>query len=264
MRQYLDLLKDILENGTEKEDRTQTGTYSVFARQMRFDLNKGFPLLTTKKLHIPAIVYELLWFLNGDTNIRYLQKNKVRIWNEWVDKNGDLGPIYGKQWRCWTNHHGETFDQIQIVMDELRTNPNSRRLLVNAWNVGELSEMALPPCHYAFQFYVANGKLSCLLNQRSCDVFLGVPFNIASYSLLTHMMAQQLDLSVGEFIWSGGDVHIYKNHLKQVKIQLQREPYDLPKLVITRKPETIFDYRFEDFSFENYRYHEKISAPVSV
>lgn len=264
MHQYLALLQDVLENGIEKNDRTGTGTYSVFARQMRFDLNKGFPLVTTKKLHIPSIVHELLWFLSGDTNIRYLQENHVRIWNEWADENGDLGPIYGAQWRKWKNHHGEVFDQISIVMDELRNNPNSRRLLVNAWNVGQIQEMALPPCHYAFQFYVANGKLSCMLNQRSCDLFLGVPFNIASYSLLTHMMAHQLELGVGEFIWSGGDVHIYKNHLEQVKTQLERKPYALPQLVIKRKPETLFDYKFEDFSFENYQHHERITAVVSV
>lgn len=264
LRQYLDLLKDVLENGVEKGDRTGTGTISVFARQMRFSLEEGFPLMTTKKLHIPSIVHELLWFLSGDTNIHYLQENKVRIWNEWADENGDLGPVYGEQWRAWKNHNGEVFDQIMTVIDELRTNPNSRRLLVNAWNVGELSEMALPPCHYAFQFYVANGKLSCMLNQRSCDMFLGVPFNIASYALLTHMVAQQLDLGVGEFIWSGGDVHIYNNHLEQVRTQLQRVPYPLPKLVIKRKPDSIFDYQYEDFAFENYQHHERIAAVVSV
>ena len=264
MQQYLNLLQDVLTHGVAKEDRTGTGTISVFARQMRFDLNKGFPLITTKKLHIPSIVHELLWFLSGDTNIRYLQENHVRIWNEWADENGDLGPVYGQQWRKWKNHNGEVFDQISMVMEELRTNPNSRRLLVNAWNVGALQEMALPPCHYAFQFYVANGKLSCMLNQRSCDLFLGVPFNIASYSLLTHMMAYQLGFGVGEFIWSGGDVHIYKNHLEQAKTQLQRKPYELPKLVIKRKPKTLFDYKFEDFSFENYQHHERITAIVSV
>lgn len=264
MQQYLDLLNDVLKNGIEKEDRTGTGTISVFARQMRFSLEEGFPLMTTKKLHIPSIVHELLWFLSGETNIQYLKENNVRIWNEWADEDGNLGPVYGQQWRAWRNHNGEVFDQITMVIEELRTNPNSRRLLVNAWNVGQLSEMALPPCHYAFQFYVADGKLSCMLNQRSCDVFLGVPFNIASYALLTHMVAHQLGLGVGEFIWSGGDVHIYKNHMEQVQTQLQRTPYPLPKLVIKRRPQTIFEYKYEDFSFENYQHHERIVGVVSV
>lgn len=253
-----------MENGVEKGDRTGTGTISVFARQMRFDLTKGFPLITTKKLHLRSIIYELLWLLNGDTNIKYLQENNVSIWDEWADKDGNLGPVYGAQWRRWESKDGKIIDQISNIIEELKTNPNSRRLLVNAWNVGELHKMALPPCHYSFQFYVANGKLSCMLNQRSCDFFLGVPFNIASYALLTHMVAQQCNLEVGEFVWSGGDVHLYMNHLEQAKIQLDRESYPLPKLNIKRKPNSIFEYRYEDFEIVDYTAHPHIKAPVSV
>lgn len=253
-----------MENGVEKGDRTGTGTISVFARQMRFDLTKGFPLITTKKLHLRSIIYELLWFLNGDTNIKYLQENNVSIWDEWADKDGNLGPVYGAQWRRWESKDGKIIDQISNIIEELKTNPNSRRLLVNAWNVGELHKMALPPCHYSFQFYVANDKLSCMLNQRSCDFFLGVPFNIASYALLTHMVAQQCNLEVGEFVWSGGDVHLYRNHLEQAKIQLDRESYPLPKLNIKRKPNSIFEYRYEDFEIVDYIAHPHIKAPVSV
>jgi thymidylate synthase len=264
LKQYLEVMQDILENGVEKGDRTGTGTLSVFARQMRFDLSKGFPLITTKKLHLRSIIYELLWFLNGDTNIEYLKDHGVSIWNEWADEDGNLGPVYGAQWRRWESKDGLIIDQISEVMNELKKNPNSRRLLVNAWNVGELPNMALPPCHYSFQFYVVNGKLSCMLNQRSCDFFLGVPFNIASYALLTYMVAQQSNLEVGEFIWSGGDVHLYLNHLEQAKIQIQREPNNLPKLVIKRKPESIFDYKFEDFEITDYHAHPHIKASVSI
>ncbi|MED3747912.1 MULTISPECIES: thymidylate synthase [Geobacillus] len=264
MKQYLDLLRDILENGTEREDRTGTGTLSVFGRQLRFDLQKGFPLLTTKKLHIRSIIYELLWFLRGDTNIRFLNENGVTIWDEWADENGDLGRIYGAQWRAWRTADGGTIDQITRVIEEIKHNPNSRRLLVSAWNVGELDQMALPPCHYAFQFYVANGRLSCMWQQRSVDTFLGLPFNIASYALLTHMVAQQCGLGVGELIFSGGDVHLYKNHLEQAKLQLIREPRPLPKLIIKRKPDSIFDYLYEDFEFVGYDPHPAIKAPISV
>jgi len=264
MKQYLDLLRDILKNGIEKEDRTGTGTISVFGRQLRFDLQKGFPLLTTKKLHIRSIIYELLWFLRGDTNIRFLNENGVTIWDEWADENGDLGRIYGAQWRSWRTSDGGTIDQITRTIEEIKRNPNSRRLLVSAWNVGELDQMALPPCHYAFQFYVAAGRLSCMWQQRSVDTFLGLPFNIASYALLTHMVAQQCDLEVGELIFSGGDVHLYKNHVEQAKLQLTREPRPLPKLVIKRKPDSIFDYRYEDFEFVGYDPHPAIKAPISV
>ncbi|GLH62754.1 thymidylate synthase [Parageobacillus sp. G301] len=264
MRQYLDLLQDILENGVHKEDRTGTGTLSVFGRQLRFNLQEGFPLLTTKKLHIRSIIYELLWFLKGDTNVRYLQENGVTIWDEWADENGDLGPIYGAQWRSWKGADGKTVDQISWVIEEIKRNPNSRRLLVSAWNVAELDKMKLPPCHYAFQFYVADGKLSCMWQQRSVDTFLGLPFNIASYALLTHMIAQQCDLDVGELIFSGGDVHLYKNHLEQAKLQLTREPRPLPKLVIKRKPASIFEYEFEDFEIVDYDPHPHIKAPVAV
>ncbi|MED3664118.1 thymidylate synthase [Geobacillus stearothermophilus] len=264
MKQYLDLLRDILENGIEREDRTGTGTISVFGRQLRFDLQKGFPLLTTKKLHIRSIIYELLWFLRGDTNIRFLNENGVTIWDEWADENGDLGRIYGAQWRYWRTSDSETIDQIARVVEEIKHNPNSRRLLVSAWNVGELDQMALPPCHYAFQFYVAAGRLSCMWQQRSVDTFLGLPFNIASYALLTHMVAQQCDLEVGELIFSGGDVHLYKNHVEQAKLQLTREPRPLPKLIIKRKPDSIFDYRYEDFEFVGYDPHPAIKAPISV
>jgi thymidylate synthase len=264
LRQYLQLLEDILENGVEKDDRTGVGTLSVFGRQLRFNLQEGFPLLTTKKLHIRSIIYELLWFLKGDTNVRYLQENGVTIWDEWADENGDLGPIYGAQWRSWKGADGKTVDQISWVIEEIKRNPNSRRLLVSAWNVAELDKMKLPPCHYAFQFYVADGKLSCMWQQRSVDTFLGLPFNIASYALLTHMIAEQCDLDVGELIFSGGDVHLYKNHLEQAKLQLTREPRPLPKLVIKRKPTSIFEYEFEDFEIVDYDPHPHIKAPVAV
>jgi thymidylate synthase len=264
MKQYLDLLNDILENGVKKDDRTGTGTLSVFGRQLRFDLQKGFPLLTTKKLHIRSIIHELLWFLSGDTNIKYLQENGVTIWDEWADENGDLGPVYGAQWRSWKGADGRTIDQISEVIEQIKTNPNSRRLLVNAWNVAEIDKMKLPPCHYAFQFYVADGKLSCMWQQRSVDTFLGLPFNIASYALLTHMIAQQCDLEVGELIFTGGDVHLYLNHIEQAKLQLTREPRPLPKLVIKRKPDSIFDYKFEDFEIVDYHPHPHIKAPVAV
>ncbi|WP_416826015.1 thymidylate synthase [Ectobacillus polymachus] len=264
MKQYLQLMQDILDNGIQKGDRTGTGTISTFARQMRFDLSEGFPVVTTKKLHLRSIIYELLWFLKGDSNISYLKENGVSIWDEWADEEGNLGPVYGKQWRAWETPDGKVIDQISEVIQQIKNNPNSRRLLVNAWNVGEISKMALPPCHYSFQFYVADGKLSCMLNQRSADFFLGVPFNIASYALLTHMIAQQCDLEVGEFIWSGGDVHLYANHLEQAKLQLTRKPYPLPKLVIKRKPASIFDYQYEDFELVGYESHPLIKAPVSV
>ncbi|MBB5325669.1 thymidylate synthase [Anoxybacillus tepidamans] len=264
MQQYLQLLEDILENGVQKDDRTGVGTLSVFGRQLRFDLQKGFPLLTTKKLHIRSIIYELLWFLKGDTNVRYLQENGVTIWDEWADENGELGPVYGAQWRSWKGADGKTVDQISEVIEQIKTNPNSRRLLVSAWNVAEIDKMKLPPCHYAFQFYVANGKLSCMWQQRSVDTFLGLPFNIASYALLTHMIAQQCDLEVGELIFTGGDVHLYVNHIEQAKLQLTREPRPLPKLVIKRKPESIFDYQFDDFEIVDYDPHPHIKAPVAV
>jgi thymidylate synthase len=264
LRAYLDLLRDVLENGVPKEDRTGTGTISVFGRQLRFDLSQGFPLLTTKRIHIRSVVHELLWFLRGDTNIRYLHENGVTIWDEWADENGDLGPVYGAQWRAWTAPDGRTIDQIAQVVESIRTNPDSRRHIVSAWNVADLERMKLPPCHLLFQFYVAGGKLSCMLTMRSVDTFLGLPFNIAEYALLTHMMAQQCDLEPGELIWSGGDVHIYRNHLEQVKLQLTREPYPLPRLVIKRKPPSIFDYTFDDFEFVGYRHHPAIKAPVAV
>lgn len=264
MDTYLNLLQHILTHGAEKADRTGTGTLSVFGYQMRFDLNRGFPLLTTKKLHTRSIVHELLWFLQGDTNIAYLNQNSVSIWNEWADANGNLGPVYGKQWRSWPNSKGESIDQLSDIVKQIKTNPDSRRLIVSAWNVGELDQMALAPCHALFQFYVANGKLSCQLYQRSADVFLGVPFNIASYSLLTHMMAQVCDLEVGEFIWTGGDCHLYLNHLEQAQTQLQREPRALPKLIIQRKPDSLFDYRYEDFNWEAYDPHPTIKAPIAV
>ena len=264
MRQYLDLLDYILRHGVEKGDRTGVGTISVFGYQMRFILRDGFPALTTKKLHLRSIIYELLWFLRGDTNIKYLKENRISIWDEWADENGDLGPIYGKQWRRWETADGRIVDQISNVINQIKFNPDSRRLIVSAWNVGELDKMSLQPCHALFQFYVVNGKLSCQLYQRSADTFLGVPYNIASYALLTHMIAQQCDLDVGEFIWTGGDCHIYLNHLDQVKLQLGREPYPLPQLIIKRKPESIFDYRFDDFEIANYQAHPHISAPVAV
>lgn len=264
MKQYLQLMQDILDNGALKGDRTGTGTISLFAKQMRFDLSEGFPVVTTKKLHLRSIIYELLWFLTGDTNISYLKENGVSIWDEWADEEGNLGPVYGKQWRAWETKDGKIIDQISEVIQQIKTNPNSRRLLVSAWNVGEIDKMALPPCHYSFQFYVVDGKLSCMLNQRSADFFLGVPFNIASYALLTHMIAQQCDLEVGEFIWSGGDVHLYTNHIEQAKLQLTRTPYPLPKLVIKRKPSSILDYTYEDFELVGYESHPHIKAKVSV
>jgi thymidylate synthase len=264
MKTYLALLDHILKQGAEKSDRTGVGTLSVFGYQMRFDLSKTFPLVTTKKLHMRSIIHELLWFLKGDTNIAYLKENGVRIWDEWADEQGDLGPIYGKQWRSWPTADGRYIDQLSQVVQEIKSNPNSRRLIVNAWNVGELDKMALTPCHALFQFYVADGKLSCQLYQRSADVFLGVPFNIASYALLTHMIAQQCGLGVGDFIWTGGDCHLYLNHLEQAKTQLQRTPLPLPTLNINRKPESLYDYTFEDFEFLNYEAHPSIKAPIAV
>ncbi|MEY9095690.1 thymidylate synthase [Paenibacillus sp. RC84] len=264
MNKYLELLKDIKENGTRKEDRTGTGTISVFGRQMRMDLAEGFPLLTTKKLHMRSIIHELLWFLKGETNIHYLHDNGVTIWDEWADEDGNLGRVYGAQWRTWQAPDGRTIDQITRVIDQIKTNPDSRRHLVSAWNVAEVDEMALPPCHYAFQFYVADGKLSCMFQMRSVDTFLGLPFNLASYALLTHMVAQQCDLEVGDLVWTGGDVHIYLNHLEQVEKQLAREPFPLPKLEIKRKPDSIFDYAFEDFEFVGYQSHPGIKAPIAI
>lgn len=263
MQNYHDYLQHILDHGVFKSDRTGTGSQSVFGYQMRFDLKKGFPLLTTKKVHMKSIVHELLWFLKGATNIGYLTENKVSIWDEWADENGELGPVYGKQWRSWVGANGETIDQIANVVEQIKTNPDSRRLIVSAWNVAEIPKMALPPCHAFFQFYVADGKLSCQLYQRSADSFLGVPFNIASYALLTHMIAQQTGLDVGDFVWTGGDCHIYSNHMEQVKLQLSREARALPQLVINRVPESIFDYKYEDFSIEGYDPHPAISAPVA-
>ena len=264
MRQYLDLLDHVLKNGLEKKDRTGTGTISVFGHQMRFKLEEGFPALTTKKLHLKSIIYELLWFLNGDTNARYLQEHGVRIWNEWADENGDLGHIYGYQWRSWPTPDGRHIDQISQVVNDIRNNPDSRRLIVSAWNVGELDLMNLPPCHLLFQFYVANGKLSCQLYQRSCDVFLGVPFNIASYALLTMMMAQVTGLKPGDFVWTGGDVHIYLNHLDQVRLQLTREPKKLPQMKINPAVSSIFDFQYEDFQLVNYDAHPHIPGQVAV
>jgi thymidylate synthase len=264
MRQYLDLMRLVLEHGVRKPDRTGIGTLSIFGHQMRFDLSRGFPLVTTKRVHLKSVIHELLWFLKGDTNVRYLQERGVTIWDEWADENGDLGPIYGYQWRSWPAPDGRHIDQVSRVVREIKENPHSRRLVVSAWNVAELDKMALTPCHALFQFYVAEGRLSCQLYQRSCDVFLGLPFNIASYSLLTHMVAQQCDLAVGEFVWTGGDVHLYLNHLEQARTQLAREPYPLPRLRILRKPPSIFDYAFEDFEFVNYRHHPAIPAPIAV
>ncbi|MFD7524293.1 thymidylate synthase [Paenibacillus chitinolyticus] len=264
MNKYLELLKDIKENGTRKEDRTGTGTISVFGRQMRMDLAEGFPLLTTKKLHMRSIIHELLWFLKGETNIHYLHDNGVTIWDEWADEDGNLGRVYGAQWRTWQAPDGRAIDQITQVIDQIKTNPDSRRHLVSAWNVAEVDQMALPPCHYAFQFYVADGKLSCMFQMRSVDTFLGLPFNLASYALLTHMVAQQCDLEVGDLVWTGGDVHIYLNHLEQVEKQLAREPFPLPKLEIKRKPDSIFDYVYEDFEFVGYQSHPGIKAPIAI
>lgn len=264
MQPYLELLEKVRATGTEKMDRTGTGTLSTFGHQMRFDLQAGFPVVTTKKLHLRSIIHELLWFLQGDTNIGYLNENKVTIWDEWADGNGDLGPVYGAQWRSWPAPNGEHIDQLSQVVEEIKQNPNSRRLLVSAWNVAELGKMALAPCHVMFQFYVADGRLSCQLYQRSADLFLGVPFNIASYALLTHMVAVDCGLDVGDFIWTGGDCHIYSNHLEQVTEQLTRQPLALPKLLIKRKPDSLFDYRFEDFELVGYQCHAAIKAPVAV
>ncbi|HLZ16689.1 MAG TPA: thymidylate synthase [Cyclobacteriaceae bacterium] len=264
MRQYLDLMQDILTRGSLKTDRTGTGTKSVFGRQLRFDLLQGFPLVTTKKLHLRSIIYELLWFLKGDTNIKYLKDNKVTIWDEWADENGDLGPVYGSQWRSWPSPDGRKIDQIANVIQQIKAKPDSRRHIVSAWNPAEVDNMALPPCHALFQFYVADGKLSCQLYQRSADYFLGVPFNIASYALLLEMFAQQCDLIPGEFVWTGGDVHLYSNHFEQARLQLSREPFPLPRLVFKRKPNTIFDYEFDDFEIVNYQSHPSIKAPIAV
>ena len=264
MRQYLDMMRLVRDTGTRKDDRTGTGTLSVFGHQMRFDLGEGFPLVTTKKLHLRSIIHELLWFLSGDSNIRYLKENGVSIWDEWADENGDLGPVYGVQWRRWPTPDGRHIDQVSQIMQQLRDTPDSRRMILSAWNVAEIDNMALPPCHCLFQFFVADGKLSCQLYQRSCDIFLGVPFNIASYALLTHMMAQQADLEVGDFIWTGGDCHLYLNHLEQADEQLSRELLPLPTLQIKRRPASLFDYRFEDFEIQNYESHPHIKAPVAV
>ena len=264
MRQYLDMMRLVRDTGTRKDDRTGTGTLSVFGHQMRFDLGEGFPLVTTKKLHLRSIIHELLWFLSGDSNIRYLKENGVSIWDEWADENGDLGPVYGVQWRRWPTPDGRHIDQVSQIMQQLRDTPDSRRMILSAWNVAEIDNMALPPCHCLFQFFVADGKLSCQLYQRSCDIFLGVPFNIASYALLTHMMAQQADLEVGDFIWTGGDCHLDLNHLEQADEQLSRELLPLPTLQIKRRPASLFDYRFEDFEIQNYESHPHIKAPVAV
>jgi thymidylate synthase len=264
MKQYLDLMQDILDNGTHKSDRTGTGTLSVFGRQMRFDLAAGVPLVTTKKLHLRSIIYELLWFLRGDTNVKYLRDNGVTIWDEWADQNGELGPVYGSQWRSWPAPDGRSIDQITQVLDQIKQKPDSRRHIVTAWNPAEVDKMALPPCHALFQFYVADGKLSCQLYQRSADFFLGVPFNIASYALLTHLFAEQCNLAPGDFVWTGGDVHLYTNHIDQARLQLTRQPHALPQLVIKRKPATVFDYQFEDFEIRNYVAHPTIKAPIAV
>ncbi len=264
MKQHLNMMRHVRDHGVEKQDRTGTGTLSVFGYQMRFDLSEGFPVVTTKKMHLKSIIHELLWFLNGDTNIRYLNDRGVTIWDEWADESGDLGPVYGAQWRSWPTADGRTLDQISMALELIRNDPDSRRIIVNAWNVGELQRMALSPCHALFQFHVANGKLSCQLYQRSADIFLGVPFNIVSYALLTHMIAQQCDLDVGDFIWTGGDAHLYLNHLEQTEEQLSRTPLPLPRLKIRRRPPTLFDYEFEDFEVVGYRYHEHIRAPIAV
>jgi len=277
MKQYLQLLDKIIQEGNLKGDRTGSGTLSIFGHQIRFPLTQGFPLVTTKKIHLKSIIHELLWFLKGDTNLAYLHEHNVNIWNEWANEQGELGPVYGHQWRSWPTPDGRHIDQIQQVIEQLKKTPNSRRIIVSAWNVADLpdesmspqqnvarNKMALAPCHAFFQFYVADGKLSCQLYQRSCDTFLGLPFNIASYALLTHMVAQQSDLEVGDFIWTGGDVHLYLNHQEQAKLQLTREPYPLPSLTINRRPESIFDYTYEDFNFTDYQAHEHIKAPISV
>ena len=264
MQEYLDLMRHVMENGVKKEDRTGTGTLSVFGHQMRFDLSKGFPMVTTKKLHLKSIIHELLWFLDGDTNIKYLTENGVRIWNEWADEDGNLGPVYGHQWRSWPTANGETVDQITGLIDRIKTNPDCRRLIVSAWNVGEIPKMALPPCHCFFQFYVADGKLSCQLYQRSADIFLGVPFNIASYSLLAMMVAQVCDLEPGDFVHTFGDAHLYTNHLEQAKEQLSRETLALPQMKINPDVKSIFDFKFEDFELVGYEAHPHIKAPVAV
>jgi thymidylate synthase len=264
VKAYLDLMRHVLERGEPKSDRTGTGTLSVFGWQMRFDLAEGFPLVTTKKLHLRSIIHELLWFLQGSTNVAYLRDHGVSIWDEWADGQGELGPVYGYQWRNWPAGDGGTIDQISDVVDRIRRDPSSRRLIVSAWNVADLPKMALAPCHAFFQFHVAGGRLSCQMYQRSADIFLGVPFNIASYALLTHMVAQQCDLQPGDFIWTGGDCHLYLNHLEQAREQLAREPFPLPRLTLLRRPESIFDYRFEDFEISGYQSHPHIKAPVAV
>jgi thymidylate synthase len=264
MRQYLDLVRTIRDTGVRKDDRTGTGTLSVFGYQMRFDLDAGFPVVTTKKLHLRSIIHELLWFLSGDTNVAYLREHDVTIWDEWADENGDLGPIYGAQWRAWATADGRHIDQMQRVLEQIRTDPCSRRIIVSAWNVGELDKMALAPCHTLYQFHVAQGRLSCQVYQRSADVFLGVPFNVASYALLLHMIAQQTDLTPGELVWTGGDCHLYLNHLEQAQEQLKREPLPLPKLVIEQRPPSLFEYRYEDFEIVGYRSHAAIKAPIAV
>lgn len=264
MKAYLDLMQHVLDNGVKKHDRTGTGTTSVFGHQMRFDLSQGFPMVTTKKLHLRSIVHELLWFIKGETNTQYLRDNRVTIWDEWADENGELGPVYGKQWRRWQSADGRIIDQLSQVIEQIKTNPDSRRLIVSAWNVGDVDKMALPPCHLLFQFYVANGKLSCQLYQRSADLFLGVPFNIASYALLTHMIAQVAGLKAGDFVHTFGDVHIYSNHLEQVYLQLSRQPLPLPRLELNPAIKSIFDFRFEDIQVVDYQCHEAIKAPVAV
>ncbi len=264
MHQYEDFMRHVYEQGQTKTDRTGTGTRSVFGYQMRFNLAEGFPLITTKKLHTKSIFTELLWFLRGDSNVRWLQERGVSIWNEWADGDGNLGPVYGVQWRSWPTPDGKHIDQISQVLEQIRNNPDSRRLIVSAWNVGDIPNMALPPCHAFFQFYVANGKLSCQLYQRSADIFLGVPFNIASYALLTHMVAQQCNLEVGDFVWTGGDCHLYSNHFDQVRLQLSRTPLPYPTLHIKRKPDSLFDYEYEDFEIQGYESHPHIKAPVAV
>ena len=264
MKAYLELLRAVRERGARKADRTGTGTLSLFGWQMRFDLAAGFPLVTTKRVHLPSVVHELLWFLRGDTNTRYLRDHGVTIWDEWADAEGELGPVYGRQWRAWGAADGRTIDQLSGIVETLKRNPDSRRMIVSAWNVGELENMALLPCHALFQFYVAEGRLSCQLYQRSADVFLGVPFNIASYALLTHMLAQQCDLEPAEFIWTGGDCHLYLNHLEQADLQLARTPLPMPRLRLRRRPPTLFDYQAEDIEFVNYQHHAPIKAPVAV
>jgi len=264
MQQYEDFMRHVYEHGTSKTDRTGTGTRSIFGHQMRFDLSQGFPLVTTKKLHTKSIFIELLWFLRGSSNVRWLQERGVSIWDEWADANGDLGPVYGVQWRSWPTPDGRHIDQISNVLRQIRENPDSRRLIVSAWNVSDIPNMALPPCHAFFQFYVADGKLSCQLYQRSADIFLGVPFNISSYALLTHMVAQQCDLEVGDFIWTGGDCHLYSNHFEQVELQLSRAPHPYPRLNIKGKPASLFEYEYEDFEIVDYQFHPHIKAPVAV